>query len=84
MERTVLVTGAGSGIGLATAIEAARLGFRAVAAVHRPEQLAGVHAAAAEAGVEVDADVLDVTDDAGRPPSSTGSSRGRSSPAPAS
>ena len=57
------MTGAGSGIGLATAVEAARLGFRAVAAVHRPEQLADVHAAAAEAGVEVDADVLDVTDD---------------------
>jgi len=63
VERIVLVTGAGSGIGLATAIEAARLGFRAVAAVHRPDQVAGVHAAAAEAGVEVEADVLDVTDD---------------------
>ena len=50
MERTVLVTGAGSGIGLASAIEAARLGFRAVAAVHEPAQIAGVHAAAAEAG----------------------------------
>jgi NAD(P)-dependent dehydrogenase (short-subunit alcohol dehydrogenase family) len=61
--RTVLVTGAGSGIGVATAVEAARLGFRAVAAVHRPEQLPDVHAAAAEAGVEVDAEVLDVTDD---------------------
>jgi NAD(P)-dependent dehydrogenase (short-subunit alcohol dehydrogenase family) len=34
VERTVLVTGAGSGIGLASAVEAARLGFRAVAAVH--------------------------------------------------
>lgn len=60
----MLVTGAGSGIGLATAVEAARLGFRAVAAVHHREQLPAVGAAAADAGVEVDAEVLDVTDDA--------------------
>lgn len=64
MERTVLVTGAGSGIGLATAVEAARLGFRAVAAVHRPEQAEDVRRAAAEAGVAVEVDPLDVTDDA--------------------
>lgn len=59
----MLITGAGSGIGLATAIEAARLGFHAVAAVHRPDQVAALQTAAAEAGVEVEADVLDVTDD---------------------
>ncbi|HEX5945261.1 MAG TPA: SDR family NAD(P)-dependent oxidoreductase [Acidimicrobiales bacterium] len=63
MTRAVVITGAGSGIGLATAIEAARLGFRAVAAAHRPEQVSGVRAAAAEAGVDVRAEVLDVTDD---------------------
>jgi NAD(P)-dependent dehydrogenase (short-subunit alcohol dehydrogenase family) len=63
VERTVLVTGAGSGIGLASAVEAARLGFRAVAAVHDPDQIDGVHAAAAAGGVagSVEATVLDVT-----------------------
>ncbi len=62
----MLVTGAGAGIGLATAVEAARLGFHAVAAVHRADQLGDVQAAAAEAGVaaSVDAAILDVTDDA--------------------
>jgi NAD(P)-dependent dehydrogenase (short-subunit alcohol dehydrogenase family) len=64
MERAVVVTGAGSGIGLATAVEAARLGFTAVAAVHRPDQGGAVRTAAAEAGVEVAVEVLDVTDDA--------------------
>ena len=63
MKRTVLVTGAGSGIGLASAVEAARLGFRAVAAVHRPEQVDGVHEAAGTAGAAVAVEVLDVTDD---------------------
>lgn len=62
----MLVTGAGSGIGLATVLEAARLGFRAVAAVHRADQLGEVRAAATEAGVaaSVEAAVLDVTDEA--------------------
>ncbi len=64
MARAVVITGAGSGIGLATAIEAARLGFRAVAAVHRPEQVNGARAAAAEAGVDIDVRDLDVTDEA--------------------
>jgi NAD(P)-dependent dehydrogenase (short-subunit alcohol dehydrogenase family) len=65
VERTVLVTGAASGIGLASAIEAARLGYRAVAAVCDHGQIGGVHAAAAEAGATpaVEATVLDVTDD---------------------
>jgi NAD(P)-dependent dehydrogenase (short-subunit alcohol dehydrogenase family) len=59
----VIVTGAGSGIGLECALEVARLGFGAVAAVHHESQLDAVGRAAGEAGVEVATEVLDVTDD---------------------
>jgi NAD(P)-dependent dehydrogenase (short-subunit alcohol dehydrogenase family) len=66
MERKVLITGSGSGIGLASALEAARLGFRIVAAVHRPDQVPTTESAAAAAGVadRVEVAVLDVTDEA--------------------
>jgi NAD(P)-dependent dehydrogenase (short-subunit alcohol dehydrogenase family) len=63
VERRVIVTGAGSGIGLQTALEAARLRFAAVAAVHHESQLDDVGRAARDAGVEVGTEVLDVTDD---------------------
>lgn len=63
MQRTVLVTGAGSGIGLAIAVEAARLGFRSVAAVQREDQLDDVRRAAEDAGTSVATEVLDVTDE---------------------
>jgi len=59
---TVLITGASSGIGLETAIAAARAGFTAVATMRdigRSEQL---RKAAAEAGVTLDIRQLDVTD----------------------
>ncbi|HEX8802597.1 MAG TPA: SDR family NAD(P)-dependent oxidoreductase [Acidimicrobiales bacterium] len=63
MRRFVLITGAGSGIGLASSLEAARLGFDVVAAVHHADQVEAVRAAASGAGVDVRPEVLDVTDE---------------------
>ena len=63
MEPSVLITGAGSGIGLATAIELARRGRHPLAAVHLDDQCDLVAKAAADAGVHVATTVLDVTDD---------------------
>lgn len=61
-DRTVLTTGANSGIGLATVLEVARRGFRSVGSVRSDEKAAVVARAAAEAGVRVDTVLLDVTD----------------------
>ncbi|PPH27968.1 SDR family oxidoreductase [Rathayibacter sp. AY1F9] len=58
----LLVTGTSTGIGRATAIEAARAGWRVVATVRDPERAEGLRAAAAEARVELDLRALDVTD----------------------
>jgi NAD(P)-dependent dehydrogenase (short-subunit alcohol dehydrogenase family) len=63
--RTVLTTGANSGIGLATAIELARRGYRSVGSVRTDEKAALVHDAARDAGVPVETVILDVND-AGR------------------
>src|SRR5436189_255571 len=65
MDRTVLITGANSGIGLATAIELGRRGFRSVGSVRSAAKAKAVAAAAAQAGVEVETVFLDVTDAAG-------------------
>jgi short-subunit dehydrogenase len=65
MPGTVLVTGGSSGIGLATAIEVARRGFRSVATVRNEAKATTVAAAAAEAEVSIDTVLLDVTDAAG-------------------
>ena len=58
----VLTTGANSGIGLATVIELARRGFRSFGSVRSTAKADIVHKAAAEAGVEVETVMLDVTD----------------------
>ena len=61
--RTILTTGANSGIGLATALEAARRGHRSIGTVRSSKKAKVVHRAAADAGVEVETALLDVTDE---------------------
>jgi short-subunit dehydrogenase len=58
----VLTTGANSGIGLATVIEVAKRGYRSFGSVRSVAKADVVHTAAAEAGVEVETVILDVTD----------------------
>lgn len=60
--RTVLTTGANSGIGLETVLELARRGFRSVGSVRSEAKAATVHDAAKEAGVDVETVLLDVAD----------------------
>lgn len=62
IERTVLVTGANSGIGLATVVELAKRGFRAVGSVRSERKAEVVHDAAADEAVDVETTILDVTD----------------------
>ncbi len=59
---TVLVTGANSGLGLATVVAVAKAGFDAVGTVRSDEKAEVVARAAADAGVEVATRLLDVTD----------------------
>ncbi len=58
----MLITGANSGIGLATALALARRGLRSVGSVRSAAKADMVKEAAAEAGVEVETVLLDVTD----------------------
>lgn len=60
--RAVLTTGANSGIGLATAIDVARRGYRSIGTVRSEAKADVLRAAADTAGVEVEAVILDVTD----------------------
>lgn len=62
MPETVLVTGANSGIGLATVIELARKGFDAVGSVRSAAKARQVRRSASEAGVRARTILLDVTD----------------------
>jgi NAD(P)-dependent dehydrogenase (short-subunit alcohol dehydrogenase family) len=58
----VLTTGANSGIGLATAIEVARRGYRSIGSVRSEQKAKAVRRAAKDAGVTVETVLLDVTD----------------------
>jgi NAD(P)-dependent dehydrogenase (short-subunit alcohol dehydrogenase family) len=60
--KTVLTTGANSGIGLASVVKLATLGFRSVGTVRSEAKADTVAAAAGAAGVSVDTVLLDVTD----------------------
>ena len=60
--RTVLTTGANSGLGLATTIEVARRGFHSVGSVRSEAKAELVAKAAAEAGVSVETVLLDIDD----------------------
>ena len=64
MTDTVLVTGTSSGIGLATAIAAARAGWRTVATMRDPSRSSALLEAAESAGVSdlIEVRALDVTD----------------------
>jgi NAD(P)-dependent dehydrogenase (short-subunit alcohol dehydrogenase family) len=61
-DKVVLTTGANSGIGLATVVKLAKLGFRSVGTVRSESKAATVMAAASSAGVSVETEMLDVTD----------------------
>jgi NAD(P)-dependent dehydrogenase (short-subunit alcohol dehydrogenase family) len=61
-DQAVLTTGANSGLGLATVVEVARRGFRSVGGVRSTSKAEVVAKAAAEAGVDVETVILDVTD----------------------
>jgi len=60
----VIVTGAGTGIGLETSLHLAAAGFRVYATIRNPDQRPDLLAAASERGVELEVLTLDLTDDA--------------------
>ena len=64
MSRSVVVTGANSGIGLVTALELAGAGYDVIGTTRSPEKAQLVHAAATERGLSLRTVQLDV-DDAG-------------------
>jgi len=62
MDRTVVVTGANSGIGLATALELAGAGYEVIGTVRSDAKAADLAGAARARGLTVDSVVLDVAD----------------------
>lgn len=60
--RKILVTGAGSGLGLRFSIELAKRGHRVIGAVHLHSQMNCLEEAAKEAGVTVSVIKADITD----------------------
>ncbi|MER6299040.1 SDR family NAD(P)-dependent oxidoreductase [Kitasatospora sp. NPDC001539] len=60
--RVLLITGTSSGIGLATAVAAARAGYTTVATMRDPARAGALRSAAGAAGVALDVRRLDVTD----------------------
>ncbi len=65
MGRSVVVTGANSGIGRATALELARVGYDVIGTARTAEKADGLLTAAAERGVAVRTVLCDVADAAG-------------------
>lgn len=63
MPKSVLVTGANSGIGLATVLELAGAGYAVIGTVRSEEKAQAVHRAAAERGVTVQTVEMDVDDE---------------------
>lgn len=64
MGKSVVVTGANSGIGLATVLELAGAGYDVIGTARTGKKARGIHRAAAEAGHAVRTVLLDVADDA--------------------
>ncbi|MER7585307.1 SDR family oxidoreductase [Kitasatospora sp. NPDC097691] len=62
--KTVLITGTSSGIGLATAVAAARAGWHVIATMRDTAKAGALLAAAKDAGATVEVRALDVTDPA--------------------
>ena len=66
MSKTILITGAATGIGKDTAMALAQRGHRVLATTHSTEQAASLRQAAAQAGVALEVFKLDITSEADR------------------